>query len=100
MDSAQSRLHHLSPNQLRALLALAKSPNGVVSSTDSGDQMGKRGKPLGGIFSALSRQKINDAPLILPWGKPEDGHGLRWKLNTDLISRERLLEVVSQLLEI
>jgi hypothetical protein len=77
---------------------LAKSKNGVISSTASSKNIGKEGKALGGVFSSLSRQKINGECLVIPWGKAESGRGLRWKLNTKLISQKRLLEVTKELL--
>lgn len=98
MLSIEDKLHRLSPSQLRALLLLAKSKNGVISSTASSKNIGKEGKALGGVFSSLSRQKINNGKLVIPWGKAESGRGLRWKLNTKLIAQKRLLEVTKELL--
>ena len=85
MDKVENRLHRLSLNQLRALQVLAKSSKGIVSSTFSGKKIGIKGKSLGGVFSSLSRQKINSEPLIVAWGKSADGRGLRWRLNESLI---------------
>lgn len=99
MNQIESRLHRLSPSQLRALLLLAKSKKGIISSTASSKNIGKEGKALGGVFSSLSRQKINGERLVIPWGKAESGRGLRWKLNTKLITQKRLLEVAKELLE-
>jgi hypothetical protein len=99
MDLIESRLHRLSSNQLRALLVLGKSVNGIISSTASGKEIKVLGKSLGGVFSSLSRQKIKEEHLVLPWGKAADGRGLRWKLNTKLISQKRLLEIVKELLK-
>lgn len=98
MDKVENRLHRLSPNQLRALQVLAKSSKGIVSSTFSGNKIGIKGKSLGGVFSSLSRQKIDAKPLIIAWGKSADGRGLRWRLNVKLISKKRLLKIVSELL--
>jgi len=98
MDQIETKLHYLSPNQLRALLLLAKSKNGIISSTESSEKVGKKGKALGGVFSSLSRQVINDQHLVIPWGKAENGRGLRWKLNEKLISQNRLLEITQKLL--
>lgn len=99
MDPVEARLHRLSPNQLRALQIIAKSKHGVVSSTASGSQIGLTGKSLGGVFSSLSRQKIRRQPLITPWGKAQDGRGLKWRLNEKLISKKRLLAVTTSLLQ-
>jgi hypothetical protein len=99
MSPTESRLYRLSPNQLRALFLLAKTENGILASTETSSKLGKEGKALGGVFSSLSRQVIDGEHLVLPWGKSSDGHGLRWKLNTKLISKERLFQVTRELLE-
>jgi len=93
------KIYRLSPAQLRALYLLAQSKNGVISSVESSEKINKKGKALGGVFSSLSRQKIGGERLVFPWGKPESGRGLRWKLNEKLIRSEELLKITSQLLE-
>lgn len=98
MNETENRLYRMSPNQLRALFLLAKTENGIISSVATSSKLGKEGKALGGVFSSLSRQVIQGKHLVLPWGKSMDGHGLRWKLNTELISRERLLQITGDLL--
>lgn len=98
MADVVKKIHRLSPNQLRALRLLAKSPKGIIFSSDSGAQIGLKGKPLGGLFSSLARQSINGAKLILAWGRPQAGKGLNWKLNQDLISKEKLLKITNELL--
>jgi len=98
MDTIENKLHRMSPSQLRALFQLAKSKAGIISSTTSSKEVGKKGKALGGVFSSLSRQIINEQHLVIPWGKAENGRGLRWKLNEKLISQNRLLEVTRSLL--
>jgi len=99
MSPAENRLYRLSPSQLRALFLLAKSKDGIVSATTTSKELGKEGKALGGVFSALSRQVIDNQHLVLPWGKSADGHGLRWKLNTKLISIEKILQITHDLLK-
>ncbi len=99
MNSIESRLHRLSVNQLRALKEIAEAPNGVISSTQSGDKIGLTGKSLGGVFSSLARQSVRKQSLILPWGKSEDGRGLRWKLNDSIVSASEVLEVINRLLQ-
>jgi len=98
MNQVVEKIHRLSPNQLRALLLLAKSRQGILDSTSSGAKIGLHGKPLGGLFSSLSRQRIGKERLVIPWGRLEAGHGLRWKLNENLISKEELLNEVNQLI--
>lgn len=98
MSSVIDKLHRLSPNQLRALQLLAKSPNGVIDSSPIGAKIGLQGKSLGGLFSSLSRQRILGERLVMPWGRPEPGGGLRWKLNQKLISQKELLGITQELL--
>jgi len=98
MSLIVDRLYRLSQAQLRALYLLAQSKNGIISSVDSSEKINKKGKALGGVFSSLSRQKIGQEHLVLPWGKSESGRGLRWKLNEKLIKSEELLKITSQLL--
>ena len=98
MSSVIDKLHRLSPNQLRALLLLANSPKGIISSTDSGAKIGLKGKSLGGLFSSLSRQKILGERLVIAWGRPKAGRGLRWKLNQQVISQSELSKISSELL--
>lgn len=91
-------IRRLSPNQLRALYFLAKSEKGIVASFQSKKTVGKEGKGLGAIFSSLSRRKINNQSLIIPWGKDASGRGLRWRLNEKLIAKKELLLIVRELL--
>jgi len=98
MVKIEDILHRMSPFQLRALFALSKAKNGLISSVGLDDQLGKKGKALGGVFSSLIRRKINGESLVLPWGKSEDGRGLRWKLNEKLITRDKLLKITKELL--
>ena len=99
MTPTESRIYRLSPNQLRALFLLAKSGSGVIASTQTSSLIGKEGKALGGVFSSLSRQIIQGEHLVMPWGRTEDGHGLRWKLNEKLIPKQKLLQITSDLLK-
>lgn len=98
MDFIEKVIHHLSPSQLRALFLLSKSPKGLISSSDSSKSIGKEGKALGGVFSSLVRHKINGETIVIPWGRSESGRGLNWKLNTKIISQERLKKVVSEMI--
>lgn len=81
-------------------MLLAKSSNGIISSSMVGKKIQKQGKALGGVFSSLARQKINNMYLVIPWGKAENGRGLKWKLNTKLISIKELLKITNELLTI
>jgi hypothetical protein len=98
MDHIENIIHHFSPSQLKALFLLSKSSKGVISSNDSAKNIGKKGKALGGVFSSLVRHKINNETIVVPWGKSQSGRGLNWKLNTKLISQERLKKIVSEMI--
>ena len=98
MEKTEWHIYRLSWHQLQVLFFLARSKKGIISSVEFGKKHNYRGKTLGGIFSSLIRRKIDNRPLVIPWGKSRDGRGLRWKLNTDLISKKRLLEITTQLL--
>jgi len=99
VDIVESKLHRLSFHQLKALSLLGETPSGIISSTASGKDIGVTGKALGGVFSSLSRQRIGGEPLVIAFGKSADGRGLRWKLNTAVISIEKLRKVVKELVE-
>lgn len=94
----ESKIRRLSFKQLKALSFLCLNQNHLVSSSYTGKQMGVVGKQLGGVFSSLSRQKIGGQSLIIPYGRGEEGRGLRWKLNTNLVSLEDLRRIVEELL--
>lgn len=98
LDLVEHKLHRLSPNQLRSLLELAQSEKGIVDSVASGRKLGVLGKSLGGLFSSLSRQRINEKPLVMAWGKSASGNGLRWKLNTELIEANKLAIIIKEIL--
>jgi len=99
MDFIEDVIHHMSPSQLRALYSLSKAENGMISSAITSKKIGKLGKALGGVFSSLVRHKINGERFIIPWGRSETGRGLKWKLNTKLISQERLKKIVSEMID-
>src|SRR3989344_9677397 len=94
----EGKLYRLSPGQMRALHFLANSKEGIISSNDSADKVGKKGKALGGIFSSLARQNFSGERLVMPWGRSASGCGLRWKLNEKVISKENLLKITQMLL--
>lgn len=100
MNNWVYELHRMSLNQLKALEVLASSKNGIIEANDSSKKVSLKGKNLGGIFSSLSRHKVGEDGLILPWGRAEGGRGLRWKLNTKLIDQKELKEVIKEILAI
>ena len=98
VDKWVQRLHRLSLNQLRALLVLAKSRNGLAEATEAEKILKIRGKALGGVFSSLSRQVVAGELLVEPWGRSAGGRGLRWRLNPKTIDQKKLREVIEEVL--
>lgn len=80
-------------------MMLAKSKNGIIESVETSANLKLKGKSLGGVFSALSRQMVNGQPLVLPMGRGVKGRGIRWKLNQNLISAKDLLAATKEVLE-
>ena len=93
-----NKICRMSFNQLKALEVLAESKSGMIEAEDSEKMVGLKGKNLGGVFSSLSRQKIDGKSLILPWGRARAGRGLRWKLNTELVEVKELRKILKELL--
>lgn len=98
MDKWVNKIYRMSLNQLKVLEVLAASKNGIIESDDSIKVVGLKGKNLGGVFSALSRQKIGKENLILPWGRSKAGRGLRWKLNTNVVEVKELKRIIKEVL--
>jgi hypothetical protein len=94
-----NKLRRMSVVQLRALEMLSRDSHGLAHSSGVGIKMGVVGKSLGGVFSSLSRQRIGDEPLVLPWGKGGEGRGLRWKLNDKIIDQKQLRSELKELLQ-
>jgi hypothetical protein len=98
IEKVEARIRRLSRNQLKVLAVLCQNEFGLASSSATGKRIGITGKALGGVFSSLSRQKIAGKPLLVPFGRDSSGRGLRWKLNTKLISISELKKIVDELL--
>jgi len=88
----------MSLNQLKALRVLIESKNEIIEAYDAERELGLKGKALGGVFSSLSRQKINGQSLVLVWGRSEASRGLRWKLNTQEIKVVELNKVIKEII--
>ena len=99
MEKWIHKIRRMSLSQLRALKVLVESKNGIIEAYDAEREIGLKGKALGGVFSSLSRQKINNQSLVLVWGRSEAGRGLRWKLNTELINVLELNRVIREIIE-
>jgi len=76
------------------------SKDGIIEANESVKEVGLKGKNLGGIFSSLSRQKIGNESLISAWGRAEGGRGLRWKLNTNIIDKQKLKKAIEEILNL
>lgn len=94
----EDKIRRLSQIQITALNLIAKSKDGIISSVEQSKSLKKEGRALGGVFSSLSRQRLNQKLLIIPWGRPLSGKGLRWKLNQALISQDKLLRITNELM--
>lgn len=98
MNQIESKIRRLSFNQLKALSILCANKNGLVSSTPTGRKIGVIGKSLGGVFSSLARQRISGRPLLIPFGRGDEGRGLRWKLNLEVASQTEIKKIIAELL--
>lgn len=79
-----NKLSRLSFLQLRLLQWFLAHPDQYGTVESLSRQTKVRGKSLGGVISSLSRSKFRGLALIEPWGRPQRGTGLRWKLNSKL----------------
>ncbi len=95
VDKWVHKIRRMSLNQLEALKVLLE--NEIIEADEV--KIGLAGKALGGVFSSLSRQKIGDEYLLMPWGRSE-GRGLRWKLNEKVVDKNRLKEVINEILNV
>ena len=89
----------MSLNQLGALKVLVNSKKGIIEAYEAEKELGLKGKALGGVFSSLSRQKIDGQSLVLVWGRSQAGRGLRWKLNTEVINMIELKRDIREIIE-
>ncbi len=71
-----------------------------MSSSENAKILGISGKALGGLFSSIARRNFEGQKLIIPWGRPVSGKGLRWKLNESIIGKEELSRITSELLSL
>ena len=55
-------------------------------------------KSLGGVLSSLARTKHRGVPLIEPLGRAVESTGLRWRLNTKVLSVAEAKKEVQRLL--
>ncbi len=89
-----SRLARLSHAQLRLLYWFVQHPQKYATIAELSKNTKVTGKALGGVLSSLARTKFRGLPLIEPWGRAEEGSGLRWKLNNKI---ESLIETKKEL---
>lgn len=93
-----SKLARLSHAQLSLLDWFVQHPDRYGTVGELAKKTKLKGKALGGVISSLARTKYRGLPLIEPWGRPELGTGLRWKINTKIGSLVEAKKEVARLL--
>ena len=102
----ESKLRRATKGQLTALNVIARAPNSLATTSQIQNVLysqvsnptGATDQSVGGTISAISRIKVNNEPLILPMGK-DDEEGIRWQLNEKVIEKDKLKEIVSEVLQ-
>lgn len=84
-------------DKLTALLTIAEYEKNAMTSTTISGALDQKGKVLGATISSLTRTKIDDKPLLVAVGRTDEG--ILWRLNQDIVSKEIVKELVSQILE-
>lgn len=95
VDKWLHKIRRMSLSQLEALRVLVKKE--IIEADEV--KIGLEGKALGGVFSSLSRCRIGDESLVVPWGRGVS-RGLRWKLNEKVVDKKRLKEVINEILNV
>ncbi len=94
-----NKLARLSHSQLILLAWFVQNPDRLGTVSELSKKTKLRGKALGGVISSLARTKYRGLALIEPWGRPDKGSGLRWKINNRLGSLVEAKKEVARLLE-
>lgn len=100
----ENKLRRATKGQLLALNVIAKSPNSLATTSEmqdvlysqTDDSTNTANQSVGGTISAISRIKVDGQSLIVPMGK--DSGGIRWQLNEDIVEREKLKEIINEIL--
>ncbi|SRR5260221_14187427 len=101
----ENKLRRATKGQLLALNVIAKSPISLATTSEMQDVLYSQvddstntaNQSVGGTISAVSRIKIDGEPLLIPMGK-DDEYGIRWQLNGGVIEREKLKEIINEIL--
>ena len=102
----ESKLRRATKGQLTALNVIARAPNSLATTSQIQNVLysqvsnptGATDQSVGGTISAISRIKVNNEPLILPMGK-DDEEGIRWQLNEKVIEKDKLEEIINEVLQ-
>lgn len=106
VQAVENKLRRATKGQLTALNIIAKAPNSLATTSEIqnvlysqvGNSAGTADQSIGGTISAISRIRVNQEPLIIPMGK-DDEEGMRWKLNEKLLEKDKLNEIISEILQ-
>lgn len=93
-----NKLSRFSFNQLVLLQYLLAKVNEVLTVKQIAKNTPLRSKILGGVLSSLSRTKFRGVSLIEPLGQAQDGGGLRWRINTQVLDVNEAKKEVRRLL--
>ncbi len=107
MDELRKRIVNWPTEQIKILL-LFLSTEGIVNYESIAKELGinpkktndKVGKSIGGILSALRRNKLTGEPLILSLGRVLGLRRIQWKLNKKAIADENRSDFINSLTEI
>jgi len=94
-----NKIKRLSFNQLRVLKVFLVSGDKILTVGELERKADIKGKSLGGVLSALSRNQFRGLSLIEPVGGPKEGSGLRWQLNQKSLDIKQAKLTVEQLLK-
>jgi hypothetical protein len=96
MDELETRIRELKIPQLKVLKMLASEGNGISSSKEIADTTSTSSYTLGAMLTPLLRIKNENGSLIIKAGREIDG-SVRWQLNNKVISREKLLGLITSM---
>ncbi len=110
MDIFRKAIRNWPSEQIKILLLFLEQGDKTITYDDIATQIGlkaseidnKTGKSIGGILSALRRNKINKEPLISSLGRVLGTRRIQWKLNdkafpTDI--RTKTIGVINEILK-
>lgn len=96
MDTLELTLRKFTIEKLKTFKTLIDHITEPVTTTTISGMLSVEGRELGGRLSSFSRTKIDGEPLLMPVGKSEEG--VLWKLNPKVGSKQRISELLEQIL--